>query len=178
MSASSVPFKFASRISEPLTIPCQVYNLVLTFSVSGLGQKRPYRLVYSPQTAKLMFRRNCAEFLKFSESSAPAGVTRSEVQTVPRDAERLSSIMRTMNDYVEGNPPMCPVCKSERAFCMPICGHPLCLACKESLACAHLGGATCCPTCSSSLKPLDWLNIDAKESPNSSIDDADDFLPT
>lgn len=105
------------------------------------------------------------------ESPGPAGVLRPAHEVVSRDAAQVAAVLRALDSYDALK--CCPGCQGKFiAIFMPICGHPLCSACKDSITCTGLGGFVACPTCFLSLRPLDWLSIHT--SPHSSVGVDDD----
>ena len=120
-----------------------------------------------------MLRSNhTAALLVQPESPALAGVLRAVRATVTRDAEQIAVVLRALDAFNDCK--LCPACEEKFiSVYMPICGHPLCSACKDLLSRAELSGHVACPTCSVLLRPLDWLNIHT--SPHSSVSiDVDD----
>jgi ankyrin repeat protein len=152
-------------VTDPIVVEWRFLRARSTFSHRAeLGSKEDAAIEHSARNAKQKFR----EFYELAqpESPAPAGVIRVVVQSVPRDGQRSALVMRAMDDYIQRRPPTCPDCKSKGAFCMPICGHPLCFSCKELRVKGGSGGVVVCPMCYLPLRPFDWLQI--KESPSSS----------
>jgi len=161
-----------SGVSKPGDAMPNIGAPALDTKLSGAWSAEVAQSSYTPRTAKQMFRSNhTAALLAQPESPAPAGVLRAVRETVTRDAAQIAVVLRALDAFNDRK--LCPGCEGKFiSVYMPICGHPLCSACKDLLPRAELGGHVACPTCLVLLRPLDWLNIHT--SPHSSIGIYDD----
>jgi hypothetical protein len=74
-------------------------------------------------------------------------------------ARQQDFAVRVAQAFIDGTPPVCPVCGDAPAMCVPVCGHALCEACKHGTQRVQ-GANLACSVCKQPQTMLDWLHID------------------